>query len=72
MENRRLRSEMEAVGGASFLGVMADEKVLDSIENAFRQFHAFLDLLREAGCVNHSVLNLSASNQARSVSCCRH
>lgn len=29
--------------------VLEDEKVLDSIEASFQKFHAFLDLLKDAG-----------------------
>ena len=54
MENRRLRAELESGGSASFVGLLADEKVLESIENSFRQFHAFLDLLKDAGWVLYS------------------
>lgn len=58
LENARLRStnltlsEALASGSASApaaLGALEDEAVLDSIENSFKKFHAFLDLLRDAG-----------------------
>lgn len=32
-------------------GALEDDAVLESIERSFTKFHAFLDLLRDAGCV---------------------
>uniref|UniRef100_A0A8D3CXA9 Centrosomal protein of 78 kDa n=1 Tax=Scophthalmus maximus TaxID=52904 RepID=A0A8D3CXA9_SCOMX len=58
-ENARLRdahhslSEVLAVTGSgsapSAAGVLEDEAVLESIESSFTKFHAFLDLLKDAG-----------------------
>lgn len=60
-ENARLRdahhslSEVLAVTGSgsapSAAGVLEDEAVLESIESSFTKFHAFLDLLKDAGWV---------------------
>lgn len=38
---------MKAEGGVQTL--LEDEKVILSIEKSFQQFHAFLDMLQEAG-----------------------
>ncbi|XP_016354521.1 centrosomal protein of 78 kDa-like [Sinocyclocheilus anshuiensis] len=50
LENERLRSlnqsQLEAHLSAS---VLEDEHVLESIESSFQKFHAFLDLLKDAG-----------------------
>lgn len=36
--------------------VLEDEQVLDSIEASFNKFHAFLDLLKDAGLVGFNFL----------------
>uniref|UniRef100_A0A8C6USS0 Centrosomal protein 78 n=1 Tax=Neogobius melanostomus TaxID=47308 RepID=A0A8C6USS0_9GOBI len=57
LENARLRTTNlslsetlahSALAPAAF-SALEDEAVLDSIENSFKKFHAFLDLLRDAG-----------------------
>lgn len=68
LENARLRninlslSEALAATGAASAplanSALEDEAVLDSIESSFTKFHAFLDLLRDAGWV---LLKLSLS-----------
>jgi len=47
MENHRLRQELNDVKCQRSL--LDDDRVLDSIEQSFQQFHAFLDMLRDAG-----------------------
>ncbi|XP_078107185.1 centrosomal protein of 78 kDa isoform X2 [Sander vitreus] len=59
LENARLRDTnlslseaLAATGSASAppaLGALEDEVVLESIESSFTKFHAFLDLLKDAG-----------------------
>ncbi|XP_042344349.1 centrosomal protein of 78 kDa isoform X2 [Plectropomus leopardus] len=59
LENARLRDTnlslseaLAAAGSASAppaLGALEDEAVLESIESSFTKFHAFLDLLKDAG-----------------------
>uniref|UniRef100_A0A8C2X989 Centrosomal protein 78 n=1 Tax=Cyclopterus lumpus TaxID=8103 RepID=A0A8C2X989_CYCLU len=59
LENARLRDTnlslseaLAATGSASAppaLGALEDEAVLESIESSFTKFHAFLDLLKDAG-----------------------
>ena len=58
MENRRLEDDLRvsrlrgtaaATAAANMSTGRQDESVLDSIEASFKQFHAFLDMLREAG-----------------------
>ncbi|XP_060787333.1 centrosomal protein of 78 kDa [Neoarius graeffei] len=50
LENSRLRSVNESLSEAHIShSVLEDEQVLDSIEASFRKFHAFLDLLSDAG-----------------------
>ncbi|KAM4577200.1 centrosomal protein of 78 kDa [Odontesthes bonariensis] len=59
LENARLRESkrslteaLAATGSASAplgLSALEDEEVLESIENSFTKFHAFLDLLKDAG-----------------------
>lgn len=56
LENARLRDTLskalETPGCASalpFQSALEDEAVLQSIESSFTKFHAFLDLLRDAG-----------------------
>lgn len=57
LANARLRhanfslSEALAASARPVVGTLDDEAVLESVENSFRKFHAFLDLLRDAGCV---------------------
>ena len=45
----RLRGTAAATAAANMSTGRQDESVLDSIEASFKQFHAFLDMLREAG-----------------------
>ena len=47
MENHRLRQELSDLKCQRSL--LDDDRVLDSIEQSFQQFHAFLDMLRDAG-----------------------
>jgi len=47
MENHRLRQELNDLKCQQSL--LDDDRVLDSIEQSFQQFHAFLDMLRDAG-----------------------
>ncbi|XP_011613800.1 centrosomal protein of 78 kDa isoform X1 [Takifugu rubripes] len=55
LENARLRnanfslSKALAASGPPAVSALDDEAVLESIEKSFRKFHAFLDLLRDAG-----------------------
>ncbi|KAL8207453.1 UNVERIFIED_CONTAM: hypothetical protein K2H54_056684, partial [Gekko kuhli] len=54
VENARLRnlnSSLSEVLHAQSVAstILEDENVLDSIENSFQKFHAFLDLLKDAG-----------------------
>lgn len=63
LENARLRSAnlslsaaFSATGSVSAPpanGALEDDAVLESIERSFTKFHAFLDLLRDAGWVTH-------------------
>lgn len=46
-ENEHLRRELKELQEKR--SVLDDDKVLDSIEQSFRQFHSFLDLLRDIG-----------------------
>ena len=62
MENARLRDAnlslsevLSATGSRSAppaVSVLEDEAVLESIENSFNKFNAFLDLLQDAGWVH--------------------
>ena len=54
IENRHLRQEVEDIYARG--GLLEDDNVLKSIEASFRQFHAFLDLLRDAG---YALLHIS-------------
>ncbi|NWW68622.1 CEP78 protein, partial [Ifrita kowaldi] len=61
IENARLRnlniSLSEALHAQSVTGlILEDEGVLGSIENSFQKFHAFLDLLKDAGLGQLAVL----------------
>ena len=47
VELNRLRQEVAEHRGRH--GVLNDDRVLESIEASFKQFHNFLDLLRDAG-----------------------
>ncbi|XP_054895275.1 centrosomal protein of 78 kDa isoform X2 [Poeciliopsis prolifica] len=50
--NRSLTEALKAPGSGSALRTFSsleDETVLESIENSFNKFHAFLDLLKDAG-----------------------
>lgn len=50
--NRSLSEALAATGSGSALrscSALEDEAVLESIENSFNKFHAFLDLLKDAG-----------------------
>ncbi|KAI5622057.1 centrosomal protein of 78 kDa isoform X1, partial [Silurus asotus] len=50
LENNRLRSLNQSLSEAHIShSVLEDEQVLDSIEASFQKFHAFLDLLKDAG-----------------------
>ncbi|KAI4883148.1 hypothetical protein NFI96_028035, partial [Prochilodus magdalenae] len=50
LENSRLRSLNQSLSEAHVShSVLEDEGVLDSIESSFHKFHAFLDLLKDAG-----------------------
>ncbi|XP_053480409.1 centrosomal protein of 78 kDa isoform X1 [Ictalurus furcatus] len=50
LENSRLRSVNQSLSEAHIShSVLEDEQVLDSIEASFHKFHAFLDLLKDAG-----------------------
>lgn len=57
LENARLRSANATISEAlansasapAAFSALEDEAVLDSIENSFKKFHAFLDLLKDAG-----------------------
>lgn len=61
LENGRLRDTnvslseaLASVGSASAppaISAFEDDAVLESIESSFTKFHAFLDLLKDAGCV---------------------
>lgn len=48
MENQRLRYDNEDLRNRTS-ALLDDDSVLESIETTFKQFHAFLDLLRDAG-----------------------
>ncbi|KAM9367337.1 centrosomal protein of 78 kDa [Phaethornis superciliosus] len=61
MENARLKSQntslSEVIHTQSVTNqILEDEGVLGSIENSFRKFHAFLDLLKDAGLGQLAVL----------------
>jgi len=47
LENHRLRQELNELKCQRSL--LDDDRVLDSIEQSFHQFYAFLDMLRDAG-----------------------
>ncbi|GAA6085966.1 centrosomal protein of 78 kDa isoform X1, partial [Tachysurus ichikawai] len=50
LENNRLHSVNQSLSEAhTSHSVLEDEQVLDSIESSFHKFHAFLDLLKDAG-----------------------
>uniref|UniRef100_A0A8C1QZP9 Centrosomal protein 78 n=1 Tax=Cyprinus carpio TaxID=7962 RepID=A0A8C1QZP9_CYPCA len=50
LENERLRSLNQSLSEAHLsASVLEDERVLESIESSFQKFHAFLDLLKDAG-----------------------
>ncbi|XP_056102467.1 uncharacterized protein LOC130081791 [Rhinichthys klamathensis goyatoka] len=50
LENERLRSLNQSLSEAHLnASVLDDEHVLESIESSFHKFHAFLDLLKDAG-----------------------
>ncbi|XP_017551874.1 centrosomal protein of 78 kDa [Pygocentrus nattereri] len=50
LENSRLRSLNQSLSEAHVShSVLEDDHVLDSIESSFHKFHAFLDLLKDAG-----------------------
>ncbi|NWR36788.1 CEP78 protein, partial [Tachuris rubrigastra] len=58
VENARLRISLSEVLHAQSVTstILEDEGVLGSIENAFQKFHAFLDLLKDAGLGQLAVL----------------
>ncbi|XP_043102023.1 centrosomal protein of 78 kDa [Puntigrus tetrazona] len=50
LENERLRSLNQSLSEAHLsTSALEDERVLESIESSFQKFHAFLDLLKDAG-----------------------
>ncbi|GFR89875.1 centrosomal protein of 78 kDa-like [Elysia marginata] len=50
IENRRLTEEVAALKKAQdHARLVEDESFLESVEASFKQFHAFIDMLREAG-----------------------
>ncbi|XP_052420046.1 centrosomal protein of 78 kDa isoform X2 [Carassius gibelio] len=50
LENERLRRLNQSLSEAHLsTSVLEDEHVLESIESSFQKFHAFLDLLKDAG-----------------------
>ncbi|XP_009302592.1 centrosomal protein of 78 kDa isoform X1 [Danio rerio] len=50
LENERLRTMNQSLSEAHISSsVLEDERVLESIESSFHKFHAFLDLLKDAG-----------------------
>ncbi|RUS82862.1 hypothetical protein EGW08_009384 [Elysia chlorotica] len=50
IENRRLTEEVTTLKkGQSGVRLAEDESFLESVEASFKQFHAFIDMLREAG-----------------------
>ncbi|XP_062854708.1 centrosomal protein of 78 kDa isoform X2 [Trichomycterus rosablanca] len=50
LENDRLRNINQSLSEAPVSrSVLEDDQVLDSIESSFHKFHAFLDLLKDAG-----------------------
>ena len=50
IENRRLTEEVSRLHKAQTGSRLAeDESFLESVETSFKQFHAFIDMLREAG-----------------------
>lgn len=64
LENSRLRSVNQSLSEAHIShSVLEDEQVLDSIEASFHKFHAFLDLLKDAGLARVQFL-LSCCNIA--------
>ena len=48
MDNKKVREEISRLRRNKG-GILDDDSVLDSIEASFKQFHEFLDLLRDAG-----------------------
>jgi len=48
LENKKLREENSRLRRSKG-SVLEDDGVLESIEASFKQFHEFLDLLRDAG-----------------------
>ncbi|XP_013408527.1 centrosomal protein of 78 kDa [Lingula anatina] len=49
VENGRLHQEISTLRAQLERSPLDDDKVLESIESSFKQFHSFLDMLREAG-----------------------
>ncbi|CAL1538686.1 unnamed protein product [Lymnaea stagnalis] len=51
LENHRLEGMLEKLekGRSPSRRILEDEKFLESIETSFKQFHAFIDMLKEAG-----------------------
>ena len=47
VENNQLKQDIDDYRAKQ--GILDDDRVLASIEQSFTQFHAFLDLLKEAG-----------------------
>lgn len=68
LDNARLRDNnfslsevLAATGSASApaaISALEDEAVLESIESSFTKFHAFLDLLKDAGSELFSIVQL--------------
>lgn len=48
LENKRLKDELLDLR-VNRGSILEEDLVLESIEASFRQFHSFLDLLRDAG-----------------------
>ena len=56
LENKRLREDLARQKLGEGGNVLDDDSVLETIEASFKQFHEFLDLLREAGYVLHTFI----------------
>ena len=50
MENNQLKHDVDDLRAKQ--SILDDDRVLANIEASFQQFHAFLDLLKEAGSVS--------------------
>ena len=49
IENKRLKEQCFQLRHEKGGGYLDDDSVLEEIEASFKQFHQFLDLLRESG-----------------------